>query len=236
MNTISVGKMAKVFLLENKNNYILIDTGIKKDRAIIEKFIKENIEDFSKLKLIVITHYHYDHTDNLRYINALTGAPILANENEKRNIENGEMDIPVGLTCFGRVMIKIMSKSSEEKRFESAMVNISINDDFSLKDYGFEGKIICTPGHTLGSVSIIIEKSAFVGDLFFNLPIINLFSVVPPIGKDLNSIKDSIAKLLEYDLEKIYPAHGKPFSYKKLVKTYKRIKNKMEINHEKTTR
>lgn len=227
MKIISVGKMAKVFLIESNNSYILIDSGIKRDRDIIEKFIKERIEDFSKLKLIVITHSHYDHTDNLRYIKEFTGAPILASENEKKNIENGKMDIPVGLTHFGRVMIKIMSKSGEEKRFESAMVDISINDDFSLKDYGFEGKIICTPGHTFGSVSIIIEKSAFVGDLCFNLPIINLFSVVPPIGKDLNSIKDSIARLLKYDLEKIYPAHGKSFSYNKLIKTYKRIKNKM---------
>ena len=226
MNIKSVGSMSKGFLIENKNNYILIDTGIKKDRDIIEKFLRENIDDFSKLKLIVITHSHYDHTDNLSYIKKNTGAPILANEKEKNYIENGKMDVPHGLTGFGKLMIKIMSKSSEEKRFEPVMVDISVNNDFLLDEYGFEGKITCTPGHTSGSISVIAEKNAFVGDLCFNLPFINMFSVLPPIGKDLNSVKNSISKLLKYNLEKIYPAHGKAFTSKKLNKTY----NKLNIN------
>jgi hydroxyacylglutathione hydrolase len=41
------------------------------------------------------------------------------------------------------------------------------DEEFSLIGYGIPSKIIYTPGHSMGSVSVLLETGdAFVGDLF----------------------------------------------------------------------
>jgi glyoxylase-like metal-dependent hydrolase (beta-lactamase superfamily II) len=228
--------MSKSFLIEKDGKYILIDTGAKRDKNIVEKFLKENIDDFSRLRLIIITHSHYDHTGNLYSIKNLTNVPVLADKREVKNIEEGIFDIPEGFTNSGKFMMKFGRDSKKE--FEGVKVDICMENGFSLQDYGFKGKIINTPGHTEGSISVIVEKVAFVGDLCFNIPFLNSFSVLPPIGKDMNSIRSGFLKLLSYnDIEKIYPAHGESFKRKKLVNTCKKFeKNSWRKFFEKNTR
>jgi len=232
----SIGKMSKSFLIEKNGKYILIDTGTKRDKDAMEKFLKENIDDFSRLRLIIITHSHYDHTGNLYSVKNLTNAPVLADRREVKNIEEGIFDIPEGFTDFGKLMMKFGRNSKKE--FEGVKVDICMENEFSLHDYGFEGKIINTSGHTDGSISVIVEKAAFVGDLCFNIPFLNSFSVLPPIGKDINGIRSSFLKLLDYNnIEKIYPAHGGSFKRKKLVNTCKKFeKNNWRKFFEKDTR
>lgn len=235
MHIKSIGKMSKSFLIEKNDKYILIDTGAKRERNVMEKFLKENIDDFSRLGLIIITHSHYDHTGNLHSVKNLTNAFVLANKREVKNIEKGIFDIPKGFTNFGKFMMKF--GRNVKKEFEGVKVDICIENEFSLHDYGFEGKIINTPGHTGGSISVIVEKAAFVGDLCFNIPFLNSFSVLPPIGKDINRIRSSFLKLLNYNnIEKIYPAHGESFKRKKLVNTFKKLeKNSWRKSFEKNT-
>ena len=93
-------------------------------------------------------------------------------------------------------------------------VGVVVGDEgLSLYEYGIKGKIIHTPGHSPGSISVLLDTGdALVGDLAVNIPPFH-FKPGPPIFiDDLQQIGESWKLLLDSGAKRIYPAHGKPFS------------------------
>lgn len=93
-------------------------------------------------------------------------------------------------------------------------VDLVLGDEgLYLQEYGIPGKIIHTPGHTAGSVSVVLETGeAFVGDLAMNKFPLGLGPGLPIFAEDIQAVKESWKLLLEQGVEKVFPAHGKPFS------------------------
>lgn len=112
----------------------------------------------------------------------------------------------------GRIL-KLFFDSEKASKFPPLEPDIIIDDSFDLSEYGIKGKVISTPGHTLGSVSVILENGdAIVGDL-----LIGSFSSKKPSlpfwADDLEELKRSIGKLIKYAPKKVYIAHfGGPYS------------------------
>jgi len=72
--------------------------------------------------------------------------------------------------------------------------------------------VLHTPGHTMGSVSVLLETGdAFVGDLAMNGLPLRIGPGMPPLAEDAVAVKDSWRLLLEKGAKRIYPAHGQPF-------------------------
>jgi glyoxylase-like metal-dependent hydrolase (beta-lactamase superfamily II) len=87
------------------------------------------------------------------------------------------------------------------------------DDDFSLEVYGIPARVIYTPGHTMGSMSVLMESGeAIVGDLAMNTRLLRLSPGMPVFADDISLIKLSWKKLLDLGAKTIYPAHGRPFS------------------------
>lgn len=77
---------------------------------------------------------------------------------------------------------------------------------------GKPGRVIHTPGHTMGSLSIVLESGeAFVGDLVMNFGFMRRGPGLPLFAEDVNLVVKSWKKLLDSGVKMIYPAHGKPF-------------------------
>jgi hydroxyacylglutathione hydrolase len=95
----------------------------------------------------------------------------------------------------------------------AAEVDIVLEDRaFSLVDYGIPGKILPTPGHSRGSVSVLLETGeAFVGDLAMNLFPLRLGPGLPIFAEDIRQVRQSWTLLLYEGAKMIYPAHGRPF-------------------------
>ncbi|MFO7889160.1 MAG: MBL fold metallo-hydrolase [bacterium] len=80
-------------------------------------------------------------------------------------------------------------------------------------DFGIRGKIIYTPGHTPGSVSVLLESGElFAGCLAHNNIPFRFRPGLPIFAEDLEKVKESWDKVIRQGAEKIYPAHGDPFS------------------------
>jgi glyoxylase-like metal-dependent hydrolase (beta-lactamase superfamily II) len=87
------------------------------------------------------------------------------------------------------------------------------NEEFSLFDFGIPGKVIHTPGHSSGSVSVLLETGdVFVGDLAMNGFPLRLSPGLPIFAEDLQEVKDSWKLLLDKGARMVYPAHGRSFS------------------------
>ena len=84
--------------------------------------------------------------------------------------------------------------------------------DYSLQEFGIDGKIVYTPGHTKGSVSVLLETGeAFVGCLAHNNLPFRFKPGLPIYGEDIRKVKDSWRLLIKQGAKMIYPAHGNPF-------------------------
>ena len=87
------------------------------------------------------------------------------------------------------------------------------NEEFSLEEYGISGKVVYTPGHSSGSVSVLLETGeAFIGDMAMNKFPLRLSPGMPIYAENWSKLIDSWQMLLNKGVKTVYPSHGGPFS------------------------
>lgn len=198
------------YLVKGRDGYILVDAGsLYKGRKFLKKLKRLNISP-QDISLIIITHGHYDHVGSLASIKRVTGAKLAMTPFENNIVAQGKVVIPKGTNLIGQVVSTLGKIFSFLLSFEQVAADYLITEEFSLDDFGIAGRAVLTPGHTEGSLSVILDDGrAMVGDLAMNKPIGNIF----PLFADFpNQIYSSWDKLIEWGVEKVYPAHGAAFS------------------------
>ena len=193
---------------------ILIDGGAPKKAKNFMKGIETLSIKPEDIRLIVITHGHWDHIGSAKEIKEITGAKIALHRNEKDWLEKSLKPLPPAVTLWGHIFAKIMAIFVPLIHVPAAGVDVVLGDEeLSLADYGIPGRIIPTPGHSMGSVSVLLETGdAFVGDLAMNGFPLRFGPGLPIFAEDLQKVKKSWQLLLDKGAKTVYPAHGKPFS------------------------
>lgn len=172
---------------ESTNEVFIIDPG--SDGEIINNIIVKN---GYKVKYIILTHGHFDHIGEVKYLKELTKAQILIHKND------GEMlvDPNKSLASFVQSNFKDFIQVEADKYLEDG-------DTLDLGQSTF--KIIHTPGHTKGGICILYNDCLFSGDTLFketigrtDLPHSNHEDILISVQK-LAKLDDNI---------KLYPGHG----------------------------
>lgn len=193
---------------------IMIDGGApKKAKDFIKGLEKVSIKP-EEVNLIVLTHGHWDHIGSAKEIKEITGAKIAMHQMEKEWLEKSLKIMPPGVTLWGHIFGRILKMFLPLVRIPETHVDVVLSEeDFSLAEYGISGKVIYTPGHSSGSVSILLESGdVFVGDLAMNKFPLRLRPGLPIFAEDRQKLRESWKLLLDLGAKTIYPAHGKPFS------------------------
>ena len=138
--------MYVVFDEETKEG-ILIDAGAGADK-IVNYIENMNI----KLKYIILTHCHVDHIAALRSLRKeFPRVSIVINEEDAEGLVKAEIN-----------MCELLGV---ENNFLDA--DILVKDGDVLDVGKLKAQLIHTPGHTAGSMSILIDDALFSGDTLF---------------------------------------------------------------------
>jgi len=200
------------YLIQDKG-IIMVDGGAPKKVKEFTKTIEKIGITTRDIQLIILTHGHWDHIGSAKEIKELTGAKIALHHLEKEWLEKSLKPMPPGVTTWGRILSKIMTMFLPFISIPGTNVEIVIgNEGLSLEEYGIPGKVIYTPGHSCGSVSVLLETGeAFVGDMAMNMFPLRFSPGLPIFAEDLLKLKESWESLLDQGAKMIYPSHGEPF-------------------------
>jgi glyoxylase-like metal-dependent hydrolase (beta-lactamase superfamily II) len=210
---------SNAYLVANGKQAILIDAGMKKkEKKFLAALERMKIAP-QDIQLIILTHTHYDHAGSIKALQQITNAKVLVHQAEAGCLAQGYCAFPKGTMWFPKIMSAIgRALNKKVGRYAPVTPDILISKKFDLHAYGIDGYVLPTPGHTAGSLSVVIaEDHAIVGDTLFN---IFKHSVFPPYANDQEGLLKSWKKLLEIRCEYFYPGHGKPFTRERLQKTY----------------
>ncbi len=179
-----------------ETNCFILGDEKSKEAVVIDpggdfKDIEEELKKFKlKVKHIILTHGHFDHTGALAQLKKVTGAEIL--------IHTADADM---LSAAGKAQPFFLDSGSGTY---SADRTLQEGDKIKFGENTLE--VLHTPGHTPGGISLVIDKMIFTGDTLFcgsvgraDLP-----------GSSYRKLIDSIrTKLLsKSDDYVIYPGHG----------------------------
>lgn len=193
--------MVNCYLLKGEEGSVLIDTALPKFKDKIIEIVRD-----ANLKLILLTHGHADHIGGAKTLSDALGAPIAMNPLDYDLIKNQHSRKLYADTLIG----KFLKSGTEQSRYKphAFTPDIELNGGERLSGFGVNAQCAALPGHTAGSLGVLVNKKDFiVGDAFFN--------VFKPrralIYENMEDADNSLELIRMSRCEYICPGHGNPF-------------------------
>ncbi|HIC31883.1 MBL fold metallo-hydrolase [Mesoflavibacter sp. CH_XMU1404-2] len=217
--------MINCFLIEGEKKHILVDTGVPNSEAKIIKQLKQHNIKIEDIALIIITHGHIDHFGSAKELKDILNVPILMHDLDKKALQTGKSLFNT-LKPNNKIWDFILKPKLTKDRatFCNPDLVLKENEEYDLSIYGINGKVMHTPGHTPGSLSVILENGdAIIMDLASSGILLggiafNSRMKHPPFHDNLEQVKNSINNILSLSTEKFYLGHGNPVSRKDLIR------------------
>jgi len=199
------------FLVRISEGFALIDTGLSKDWETLENRLISEGALPDKLKIVILTHGDRDHIGNAKTLQDKYGVKIGIHKEDYEVIKTGvhpkRKVRPLGFRIMF-VFFNLIRKIKKSKDNKNLFNPLFLSDGESLEEFGYDAKVIHIPGHTKGSIGILIKnKDFFAGDTFVNRKRPETAQII----ENNEELKNSIEKIKKLDINIIYPGHGKPF-------------------------
>lgn len=221
-------QIANVYIVKGDNKTVVVDTGqAGKAETIVKRLAKLGVAP-KDVSLILLTHAHIDHAGSAAALQQLTGAPLAVHAADSEMLQrghNGKM-MPVGLEAH--LLYNFISVP-----FPKSKADVFVDENTDLSAFGIRGRIIHTPGHTAGSISVLLDDgSVIAGDLLRGGALGGaILSSIPRYPYFLYDLKDkamvhaSVRKLLDAGAQRFYVGHGGPIPRAAVQKWVSRVEN-----------
>ena len=206
-----LGGRSGSFLVSSGDRRLLVDTGTPRDRRRLAARLGSLGVD--RVDWLVLTHTHYDHAGNARFVRERFGARVVVHRAEAEYLSHGVTDgegvVPRGTNPPLRfVTDRLEGALKRALSFEPCAADLAVDAPLDFAGEGLGVRLVNTPGHSIGSISAIAGDSvAIVGDAAFG---VFPGSAFPPFAWDAERLVESWAILLGTACALFIPAHGRP--------------------------
>ena len=189
---------------------ILIDAGHPGQADRILAAVRRAGVEERDISLLIHTHGHGDHAGSSAELKRRLGLPVAvhaADADLLRRGDNGRVT-PRGLE--GRLIAATVVRP-----YEPVEPDVVLTEEVSLRPYGVDAQVLFTPGHTPGSLSVVLpEHGAIIGDLMLGGVLGGAFFARRPrlhyFVDDEAAVPVSVAKILKHGPSTLYVGHGGP--------------------------
>ena len=212
IDRIALGVMS-CYLVRHEGT-LLVDCGMAGAGPSFRKALAALDVRPEQVGLILLTHGHDDHVGSAREIADITGAKIAMHRADGDRLAQGRPVPARAVSGLARLMSPFMRLAQSRAGAAPLVPDVVIGDEgLSLQDYGIPGRVVHTPGHTAGSVTLLLpDGKALVGDMAMNgFPLLGRRPGLPIVADDLPTVRASWRMLLEQGVITAYTGHGGPF-------------------------
>lgn len=199
VNAFRVPNAINVLLLENDDGWTLVDTGVASSASRISQALATLGSGPEDIKRIFLTHHHDDHIGGLPgVIERSPRAQVGATGHEAEVISGVR-----GYDPSSNLALRYMARNATPP-------GIPVEKVLREGDFVSGFRIVSTPGHTLGHVSLLRDADGllFTADAFGCFPRRIRVGVRKLFCTDLELAKRSAGKLLDEDFATVVFAHG----------------------------
>ena len=207
---------ANCYLLPSGPEMVLVDAGMRGSSRNVSKYLTKMGKNLSAIKYIFITHADIDHIGGAAEMKKTTGAKlvihagdagVLAGTDKGRNLK--------GLMGLLKLMSPLMHAAPVQ-------ADIVLKENTDIAGY----KIISTPGHSEGSISIYIPgRVIFVGDALRSDADGNPKRPSKMLAADMVQAQASVQVIAGLEFDTLLCGHGAPVKGKASAKVKELLAN-----------
>ncbi len=180
----------------NADNAIVFDPGYE-----VEKILDYVNGNDLTVKMIVLTHGHFDHIWELAKFKEKTGAPVYIHKDDADMLHDSYKNVADFFMIRG---------------FQGTSADFLLNGGDVLTLDEVEFKVIHTPGHSQGSVCYVFDDIIISGDTLFEGSI----GRTDMYGADIKALLKSLQLLKDLKGDYVvYPGHGAKTTLEREIKT-----------------
>lgn len=193
---------ANAYLIRGGGGSVLVDTGA----APYCERVLEACRSMD-VKLILLTHGHVDHCQNADFLSRALDCPVGVGREDAPLLAEGRTRPVSGSGLWGRIYAGLSNRVIRLNGIPPHRPEVLLEEGMDLAAYGVDGKIVALPGHTAGSVGVLLSTGELLaGDA--------MQSILGPAAawccEDRTAAAESVARIRRLRPVRTYFGHGKP--------------------------
>lgn len=217
------------FLLKASGGYLLVDCGSARDEgAFLSKLGGIGLTPMD-IRYLLLTHHHSDHCGLLPFLLSVNpGLKLIMSAKCADYLETGrhfhpDTELYASKALDFAIRLYNLAGGNITENFppyfrQGNEVILATRTGVLPDITGVSGMLLCTPGHTPDSISLIVDEDAFVGDAARNMLKVCGSAYEPVLYYDRSACYESWKRLLSMGVKHVHPAHGRSFPARLLKK------------------
>ena len=145
------------YIVENGAGGVLVDTGRREfAHRVLEACRRYHV------RLIVLTHGHFDHAENAAFLSEALGVPIGMSGRDLDLISSNANQALSAETLLGKVVLSASLREFSRRSMRVFEPEVLLQEGDCLTDYGIDARIVALPGPRRGLSGLIWRQPTFL--------------------------------------------------------------------------
>jgi glyoxylase-like metal-dependent hydrolase (beta-lactamase superfamily II) len=209
--TIDTG-LVNVFLLVERR-VVIVDTGYGGSEQTVLAALAEHGITSADVALLVVTHGHVDHFGAAAALRERLGVPVLVHRHDADCLREGR-NAPMRMAAqVSEPARRVFLDKVQRMRVRPLEPDIVVDSAFDLDAFGVCARLLPTPGHSPGSLSVALDGGEIIiADLVTETRVAPKRVTLPLFFDDLTEVRSSLEAVLSLGPRSLLASHGRAFA------------------------